>query len=84
MGENQNNQYIKDLDPNSPCTFPFQSLTKNVVMSPHRGGAPGLPETEARRMVAICSWIKDLFFPSNEGSMSDDDFNWKVLKNKLN
>ena len=45
--------------------------------------APGLPETEVRRMVAISSWIKDLFLPSNE-SQSIDDFNWKALKNKVN
>mmetsp|Transcript_30553 Transcript_30553/g.71290 ORF Transcript_30553/g.71290 Transcript_30553/m.71290 type:complete len:136 (-) Transcript_30553:183-590(-) len=27
----------------------------NVVMSPHRGGAVGLPETEEARLTAICS-----------------------------
>merc|ERR1711965_108780 len=74
MGSEKENVNILEVDPNSPCTLPFQNLTKNFVMSTHRGGAPGLPETERRRMMAICSWIQDLFSPTLYSSVNGSGY----------
>jgi phosphoglycerate dehydrogenase-like enzyme len=40
----------------SPSEHPFRELA-NVVMSPHRAGAPNTPETEQRRMRALAELL---------------------------
>ena len=40
----------------SPSAHPFQEL-ENVVMSPHRGGAPNTPETESLRMQGLAELL---------------------------
>ena len=40
----------------SPSEYPFHELD-NVVMSPHRGGAPHSPETESQRMRALAELL---------------------------
>ncbi len=40
----------------SPSEYPFHELD-NVVMSPHRGGAPQSPETESLRMRALAELL---------------------------
>lgn len=40
----------------SPSEYPFHEL-KNVVMSPHRAGAPNTPETESLRMRALAELL---------------------------
>ena len=40
----------------SPSEYPFHELD-NVVMSPHRGGAPHSPETESQRMRSLAELL---------------------------
>lgn len=41
-----------------PSAFPYHELS-NCVLSPHRGGAAGIAESETRRMYALAALINE-------------------------